>query len=215
MKRVRGQHAGLTRAMVLGGALDLVDRQGAASLTMRGLAAELGVEAMALYHHVSNKDQLLDGLVELVVGDAVPPESTGREWREFMRSYGLRLSARLRAHPEVLPLVATRPALTPTVLRMLDRGVRVLQEGGFPPGWALQAIHVVTGFVVGSLGAFPETTGDGGDPERVERLSAVELADFPALQAAVTCGHAPGSGQDLFLVTLDALIEGLASAASR
>lgn len=74
-QRARGQRAGLTRQAVLEAALRLVDQEGLKALSMRRLGAELGVEAMTLYHHVPNKTALLDGMIEQVVAEAVPRSS--------------------------------------------------------------------------------------------------------------------------------------------
>lgn len=205
--RPRGQHAGLDRADVLAAALDLVDVHGLSALTMRRLGAELGVEAMALYHHVPSKEAVLDGLVELVVGAAVP--ATDSDWQGLLRGYARDLRRALQAHPEVVPLVITRPAVTPRTLDLLERGVAALDRAGFEPRQGLQMIHAMTGLVVGSVGTTDRADQVPGLP-RAASLSEVDLADFPALRAAGAAPPGAAAG-DLFDVVLEALVQGFAA----
>src|SRR5688572_24576367 len=88
----------LSHERVLRAAVALADQRGIGSLTMRRLGQELGVEAMSLYKHVKNKDDLLDGIVDLVVGDIdVPP--TGTPWKEAMRHRAISAHELMLAHP--------------------------------------------------------------------------------------------------------------------
>src|SRR5690606_5807052 len=93
----------LTRERVLATALELADRDGIAGLTMRRLAAELGVEAMTLYHHVGNKEALVATLVERAVEGFVPPDPATPDWRTEVRSALLSAHAVLEAHPWACP----------------------------------------------------------------------------------------------------------------
>ncbi|MCC3778328.1 TetR/AcrR family transcriptional regulator C-terminal domain-containing protein, partial [Streptomyces sp. UNOB3_S3] len=156
-KRTRGERAGLTREIVLDAALGLIDREGRAALTMRRLGAELGVEAMTLYHHVPNKDALLDGLVERVFAEALPLPGNGEaevtDWRAFLRAYAGSLRAALLRHPGVLPLVTGRPAVTPATLDAVERGLRTLTSAGFALGPAVDTLNALSLFVVGHTAA--------------------------------------------------------------
>jgi AcrR family transcriptional regulator len=111
-KRTRADRAGLSREQVLDAALDLIGREGAAALSMRRLGAELGVEAMTLYHYLPNKDALLDGIVERVTAQAETRFGDG-PWDRTLTEYARSLRATLLRHPGAAALVATRPAVSP------------------------------------------------------------------------------------------------------
>src|SRR5680860_1393223 len=100
----------LTRERVLQAAVELVDERGLGSLTMRRLGSRLGVEAMALYRHVANKDEILDGIVELVVGEIEIPAS-GSEWRVAMTLRAHSARDVLRRHPWAIGLMESRGCL--------------------------------------------------------------------------------------------------------
>lgn len=112
--RGQGERAGLSRDLVLGAAVVLVDSEGLEGLSMRKLGAALGVEAMTLYHYLPNKASLLDGLVEWVIEHtATGPAADGLPWDEALRRYAETLRTILLGHPGVLPLFFTRPVVTP------------------------------------------------------------------------------------------------------
>ncbi|MEV4438141.1 TetR/AcrR family transcriptional regulator C-terminal domain-containing protein [Streptomyces sp. NPDC049577] len=190
-KRARGERAGLTREQVLDAALALVDREGVRALTMRRLGTELDVEAMTLYHYVSSKDALLDGLVERVFAQALPfayagyehghrrgpghdpgrapghapGHDPGADWREMLRTYADTLRATLLRHPGVLPLATTRTAVTPATLDAVERGLAALTAAGFPLGTAIDALNTLSVFVVGHAAAEAgHAAGNGGAP---------------------------------------------------
>src|SRR5690348_15505571 len=114
-KRTAGARAGLSRSQILDAALAIVDRDGLKALTMRGLGAALGVEAMTVYHYVPTKDALVDGLVERIFTTAAGPEGHPGDWRSRLRAYAESLRTTLLKHPGLLPVIA-RPAVTPATL---------------------------------------------------------------------------------------------------
>src|SRR5690349_8477694 len=114
--------APLSREKILAAALAIVDREGLAALSMRRVAEAVGVEAMSLYHHVANKAALLDGVYELVLAE-LPPWKRSSSWRASLRTRAIDLRATLRAHPNTLPLFATRPAATPAAIAHLEAGL--------------------------------------------------------------------------------------------
>jgi AcrR family transcriptional regulator len=97
---------------------NLSDRGGIESLSMRKLAQELGVEAMSLYHHVANKDEILDGLVDIVFGEIALP--SGSDWRSAMRQRAVSARQALRRHPWATPLMESRATPGPANLRHHD-----------------------------------------------------------------------------------------------
>ena len=109
----------LSRDRVLGAAVSLADEAGIESLSMRKLAQELGVVPMALYKHVSNKDELLDGLVDVVVGEIQPPIS-GTDWKSAVRQRILSARQALLRHPWASQVIESRTTPTPAVLEYMD-----------------------------------------------------------------------------------------------
>lgn len=202
--RTRGQHAGLTREAVLHAAVGLVDEHGLAALSMRRLGAELGVEAMALYHHVGNKDELLDGLVELLFAESVPAAPEHEPWQGALRRHARAMLDTLLAHPNLVPLVLSRPATTPGVLAVLERTVSVARSSGMAADRALELVYALIGFVVGHVAM----GGDGQDSAtRLQVLAGLDLTDHPVLAEAV---HAAGgsSHHSTFDGTLEAILAG-------
>jgi AcrR family transcriptional regulator len=109
----------LTREVIIDAALAVVDQEGLPALNMRRLGAALDVEAMAVYRHFPNKAAILDGVVAAVLHDLA--ESVGSDdWRQAFRTTFRSLRAILRAHPNALPLVASRPLASPQLTRRLE-----------------------------------------------------------------------------------------------
>jgi TetR/AcrR family transcriptional regulator, tetracycline repressor protein len=137
----------LSRERILDAALELLDRDGLEGLSMRKLGAAVGVEAMSLYNHVANKDALLDGIHERILLSLEAP--TARTWQAFVRHQALALHRALLAHPNAIPLFATRPAATPAAIERLDLFLGVLLRAGFGPTQALSVVQLVAQLVVG------------------------------------------------------------------
>jgi AcrR family transcriptional regulator len=123
-------------------ALRLADAGGIESLTMRRLARELGVEAASLYHHVRNKDEILDGLVELVSAE-MAPLTADADWRTAMRDRSRDVRVVLRRHPWAVSLMASRASGGPATLGHLDAGIGCLRGAGFSVPMAGHAISVI------------------------------------------------------------------------
>src|ERR1700722_16599932 len=184
-KRTRAGRAGLSRERVLDAALDLADREGAAALSMRRLGAELGVEAMTLYHYLPNKDALLDGVVERVLTEAGtgPPDGP---WDQALTGYARSLRATLLRHPGAVLLVATRPAVTPETLRAAERGLTVLCDAGFPVGQALDTLNALTLFTVAHAASEVSTTAvnSAAAAGSQDYVASLDERDFPLLTLA-------------------------------
>lgn len=138
----------LTRDAILDAAIALLDRHGMDALSMRRLGAALGVEAMSLYNHIPNKAALLDGIHERILRSLEPP-AHARSWQAFARHQANALHRALLAHPNAIPLFATRPAATPAAMEQLERYLEVLIHAGFAPLDALSIIQLVAQLVVG------------------------------------------------------------------
>jgi AcrR family transcriptional regulator len=210
-KRTRGERAGLTRERVLSVALQLVDEKGLDALTMRKLAAALGVEAMTLYHYLPNKSALLDGLVETVLDSPTRPPQQELEWNEALRHYAQEFRATLLRHPGVLPLMLTRPASTPQTLGAFERGLGVLRDAGFSIDDAVHTINSLNIFIVGhALAEVGTTRTDEEDgPGSAAALAKMDLAEFPLV---VEAANSPEALDDYarFQLGVDALLAGFA-----
>jgi AcrR family transcriptional regulator len=156
--------AGLDRERILQAAIDFIDEQGLAALTMRRLGASLGVEAMALYRYVPGREDLLDGVVDRVVETLFDDEDGDdvyigdhNGWQDYLvrLSHGMRRIA--LAHPAVFPLVASRPPAAPWVrpplrsLRLVESFLGTLNEGGFSDPAAVAAYRAYSSFLLGHL----------------------------------------------------------------
>ncbi|RII18685.1 Tetracycline repressor protein class B [Streptomyces sp. YIM 130001] len=201
-RRARGHSAGLTRQAILEAALALADREGLKALSMRRLGEALGVEAMTLYHHVPNKAALLDGMVEQVVADAVPGGFETANWQEGLRTYAESLTAALAEHPHVVPLLMSRPAVTPRNLQLMEDVVGALYGAGFSLRRALDVVYAVTSFVIGHA-----ATQAGAVEGESADLADVDAETYPLLvRAAQESGAAPAA--ERFDFALGALLSG-------
>src|SRR5689334_19641693 len=120
----------LSRERILRTALDFADRHGIEALSMRKLGQEFGVDAMMLYRHVANKDDLLDGMVDVVFGEIGLPPSGG-DWRTAMRQRAVAARTALSRHPWAIGLMESRSRPGPATLRHHDAVLGSLREAGF------------------------------------------------------------------------------------
>jgi AcrR family transcriptional regulator len=153
--------AALDRRRVLGAAIEFIDAEGLHALTMRRLGAHLGVEAMALYRYVPGRENLLDGVVESVIdelyGDPDVHMSAAHGWQDYLQrlAHGVRRIA--LAHPEVFPLIASRPPAAPWVrpplrsLRWVESFLTALIDSGFTEDAAVSAYRAYSSFLLGHL----------------------------------------------------------------
>jgi AcrR family transcriptional regulator len=178
----------LTRQRVLEAALQLIDRDGLEGFSMRKLGAMLGVEAMSLYNHVESKGALFDGVIEVLVLRVTYPEMPAATPRDELWSYSHAFRDVLRAHPRVLPLVATNPFRTPATLAVLDRLLATVHRANIHGVQAIYAIQSIAGFVIGQtlldVGRTPVADFEPGAPGPVvwQRFPA---ARYPTLHAAL------------------------------
>jgi AcrR family transcriptional regulator len=132
-------------------ATKLVDRKGAAALSMRTLAAELGVEAMSLYNHVASKDALLDLIAEAVLADMPNQIDTTLPWIERIRVLAKSFRQMALQHPGAFALVFTRQLRTPSAFSRLETGLSILEEAGFDGEDAVHAMRAFVAYQGGSL----------------------------------------------------------------
>lgn len=140
--------APITRDRALVRAIAVADGEGIEAVTMRRLARELGVEAASLYHHVRGKDEILDGLVDMVAAEIELPSRTDG-WRPAIGQRAHNTRAVLRRHPWAVALMASRTTPGPATLRLLDAGIACFREGGFSVQASAHAISAVDSYVHG------------------------------------------------------------------
>jgi AcrR family transcriptional regulator len=203
----------LTRERVLQAAVALADEKGADAVTMRKLAAELGVEAMSLYHHVPNKNALLGGMVDIVVEQFEPPR--GEDWRAAIRSSAISAHAAFRRHRWACRLMlATGPRSggMSAQLGYMESLLSCLREGGFHAGLAFHAYHALNAHIMG----FTLWEGSFDGDVDIEAMAASFLRRFPADEFPYVHEHVhqhlPGNRPDEvgeFEFVLDLILDGL------
>jgi AcrR family transcriptional regulator len=142
------ERAPLSRERVLLSAVAVADAGGIAALTIRSLAEELGVKPMSVYHHVANKDEILDGIVDLVFGEIELP-SAGSDWRSEMRRTASSARRVLRGHPWAIGLLQSRTNPGPATLRHHDAIIGTLRGAGFSVEMTAHAYALLDSYVYG------------------------------------------------------------------
>jgi AcrR family transcriptional regulator len=203
----------LTRERVLQTAVRRADQGGIASLSMRKLGQELGVEAMALYHHFANKDDLVDGMVDLVFGEIELPPST-RDWRTAMRQRAIGVRDALLRHRWAVGLMESRRRPGPANLRHHDAVIGSLRAGGFDIGMAAHAYSVldsyIYGFALTKMNLPFETSDDVADVAQ-SMLEPFPPHEYPHMFEILT-DHVMKPGYDYgeeFEYGLDLILDGL------
>jgi len=185
----------LDRRTILLAAITLIDENDLRHLTMRSLGQQLGVEAMTLYHYVHSREDLLDGIVELVIDDLYGDPDvhmSATVWQDYLQrlAHGVRRIA--LAHPQVFPLVATRPPAAPWVrpplrsLRWMESFLETLHGCGFSDAGCVGAYRSFSSFLLGHL--LLEVSGQGADVGPIEQADpdskpATDLSQYPRLQS--------------------------------
>jgi AcrR family transcriptional regulator len=205
------RRATLTRARVLEAAVTLADREGIEAVSMRRLGQELGIEAMSLYTHVKGKDDLLDGMTDLVVS-AIPLASTGDDWKTVLRGTILGARAVMLRHPWAARVVETRPQPGPATLRYIESVAGILFAGGFSDGLAHHALHVLGSRILGFTQDLYDDTDTDADADAELIRQMVEA--YPSVgRIAMTASHEGGLGgcdDDVeFAFGLDLILDGL------
>jgi len=188
---------------------------------MRRLAADLGVEAMSLYHHVPNKDALLDGLVEAILEEVhdATSEGTGADWRAALRDRCLSARDVMVGHPWAPKLIGTRTTIPTSVVFYYEGVLGLLIEGGFSYALAHKALHALGSMSLGFVQELfsPAATGGSLDVAAAEAELEELAAMLPHMAAMVAAEIHANDGDVLgwcdsraeFEFTLDLLLDGL------
>jgi AcrR family transcriptional regulator len=138
----------LSRERVLQAAIELADRSGIEALTMRRLGKELGVEAMTLYYYVPNKDDILDGIVDIVVSEIDVP-SDGPDWKAAMRRSAISAHDVLLRHPWACGLILSSAGVRPARMRYMDAVLGGFRKAGFSAEMTDHAYHALDSHIMG------------------------------------------------------------------
>jgi AcrR family transcriptional regulator len=226
MSELSGQAAGarrspLSRRRVLQAAVLLADQAGVESLSMRRLAGELGVVPMALYKHVANKEELLDGMVDAIIGEIAPP-APGLPWKEAARMRVLSARTTLRRHPWARRVIETRTSKTSAVLDYMDSFTGIFLAGGLSADLTHHALHALGGRMWGFTQELFDEPGTAEPPADVPpdmQLAALQQMArlYPNIAAvAAPAAHDGGTvvafgcdDQFEFEFALDLLLNGI------
>ena len=205
----------LTKAHILRTAVALADEGGVESLSMRRLAQGLGVVPMALYKHVANKDEMLDGMVDVVVVEIDPPLE-GADWKTAIRERVLSARRALLRHPWASRVIESRTAPTPTVIGYMDEMIGILRKGGFSVDLTHHAMHAIGSRALGFSQELFDDTPD--DPPEIQAIAAQQMAEaYPYIsEMAAAISHDDASvvgrgcdDQFEFEFALDLMLDGL------
>ncbi|MGD0482265.1 MAG: TetR/AcrR family transcriptional regulator C-terminal domain-containing protein [Terracidiphilus sp.] len=212
-KRRLGAATPLEREPIVAAALKIVDRYGLKALSMRRLGAQLGVDPMAVYYHLPNKQALLDAIVEAVMGSidltvdnpAEPPEervlAAARAYRDV-----------LLAHVNALPILLAHGPVTPGAMRPVELLIGILRDAGLPPAEALMGMNLIAASVRGAVGMGP--IHEPSEEEFAAMWQALPAAEFPLLAEGLSSSRR--TFEEIFDFGIRALTRGLlAEAASR
>jgi AcrR family transcriptional regulator len=202
----------LTRERVLAAAVQLADRDGIESVSMRKLANELGMGAMSIYTYVRNKEDLLLGMAETVLGD-IPDQRTRGDWRSELRATILGARSTVLRHPWAPRIIETRPEPGPAALRHFDTVIGILRGGGFSLATTHHALHLLGSRVLGFTQDLYDDSGDVS-PEAAAAMAERLGATYPHIvEMALGVGHEGGLGgcdDDVeFAFALDFILDGL------
>jgi AcrR family transcriptional regulator len=209
----------LSRERVLRAAIDLADRGGIDSLSMRNLGQEVGVEAMSLYNHVRNKEDILNGIVDVVFSEIEVPSGPAG-WVAAMRQRAISARQALLRHPWAIGLMESRVQPGPATLKHHDSVLRNLRTAGFSVEMAAHAYSVLDSYIYGFT--LNELSLPFDNPEQIAEVAGNILRESPMneyphlAEMAVDRAMKPGYDYgDEFEFGLDLILDGLERAQGR
>jgi AcrR family transcriptional regulator len=206
----------LTRERVIEAAMRVMDEEGLEAVSMRRIAREVGVEAMSLYHHVEDKEDLLDGICERVMSAFEFPEPVG-DWAEDCRRGARAWRNLLRKHPNVMRLFAEErgPIRSPDSMRPMEFALRLLRGADLSDRDTAQAFHAFGGYIQGFVMMELGSIAGGHDPEHAKAHAALaaSLPDEFDVLSDVAPYFVECDADEQFEFGLDLLIRGLVAKA--
>lgn len=151
----QGSHRPLSRKSIVKAALRIVDRDGFFALSMRRLGASLGVDPMAIYHHLPNKGALYDAIVEAIMEELTIPAGSGRaEPVERLKAVARAYKDALLAHPNALAVIAARPIRTRAAMQPIEEVLGIFMELGVPLKLAMAGVNSCAHYILGSVQSY-------------------------------------------------------------
>jgi AcrR family transcriptional regulator len=202
----------LDRERILLAAIAIADEHGVAAVTMRAVASRLGVEAMSLYNHVAGKEDILDGMVDLVIREIDLPAEVD-DWREAMRRRAVSAHQVFERHPWVPPLLDSRQSSGPSRLQYYDWVLGTLMGAGFSVEGAAHAFSLLDSYIYGfAIQQSNFSAGGDASPEEMAEaiLGAIPVEEYPHLHRMAS--HAMQVGYDAeadFAFGLEIVLDGL------
>ena len=180
----------LSRSQIVAAAIGLIDREGLDAFSMRRLGADLGVDPMAVYHHVPNKAALFDAIVDEVWAMTSPEAPRpGGGWREIAASSFVALRRVLLAHPRLVAILGSRPIVTPHMLALTERSLDWLADAGLAPASAMQLLDCLMAYTIGKVqGEVRDPVGGVGVPAE-EIWGALTAETHPRIAEALASGY--------------------------
>ena len=221
----------ISREAIVTAAVELLDREGLAALSMRRLAEELGTGAASLYWHVGSKDGLLDLVFDHVIGEGQVPDPDPRHWQEQLKDVARAQRAATLRHPYIVRISIGRIPMGPNALRYSERVLAILRAGGLPPRLAVQGylllIAAVNGFtldetgVEDSAGQDPGAGGQLTDPAHLQEaanmardyIASLPAEHFPTM-VSLADEFAFAGRDERFEMLIDIFVDGLARRAA-
>ena len=216
--QAEGTRAGrtpLSRERVQRVAVALADEHGIDSVSMRRLAQELGVDPMSIYNHVANKDDLLSGMVDLVVAEIDLPPADGGGWKATLRARVLAARATMLRHPWARQVLESRSDSSPAIMRYYEETAGIFRRGGVSVDLMHHALHTLGSRLLGFTQELFDDTND--EPEVVALMAHRMAGEFPNLsELMLQISHdeatVVGSGCDdrfEFEFALDLILDGI------
>jgi AcrR family transcriptional regulator len=210
--KTQPSRTGLTAEQVARAALDFLDRNGLEALSMRRLAAELGVGAMTLYGYYRSKEELLDAVVDVAVAGARPRVDGAAPWREQLTALMRGARRAIGRHPALGRLRATRPVLRPEALRFGEASMAVLRGAGFDDRAAALSFRLLFTYVFGFVTFSPAEHDRQAAEEAAGAIRALPPDAYPNLTEAASDMAAAMGGDEAFEYGLARILDGLEAA---
>lgn len=200
----------LDRRRILAAAVELADERGVAAITMRELASKLGVEAMSLYNHVASKDEILDGMMDLVMEEIVLPTKVS-DWRAAMRTRSISARRIFERHPWAPQLLDSRTSSGPRRLAYFDQVLGILAQAGFSDADAVRAFSLLDSYVYGfGIQQSHLSLGDSYEGNAEAILRAVPAEEYPTLHRIASLATLSGyDAESDFSFGLELILDGL------
>ncbi len=213
----------ISKDAIVTAAIQLLDREGLAALSMRRLAEELGTGAASLYWHVGSKDGLLDLVMDEIIGEGKVPDPDPEHWQDQLKQVARDQRAASLRHPWLVRVSIGRIPMGPNALRYSERILAILRAGGLAPRLAVQGylllIATVNGFTIDETGVDDTSGPDPGTRQQAADMARDYIASLPATQfpnmTALADEFALADPDERFDLLIDIFVDGLSRRAAQ